>query len=112
MSYPSLPEFKRGDTFSLTCTYKTDGVPTSITGYTIRSQIRQTNKTLVAILTATLANQSTSPGVFTLTPDTNTEDWPVETLVCDIEITENGAIRSTNTFAVPIVRDITLPAGS
>lgn len=112
MSYPSLPEFKRGDTFALTCTYKTDGVPTAITGYTIRSQIRQVNKTLVATLTSTPANQSTDPGVFTLTPDTNTEDWPVETLLCDIEITQSGVIRSTNTFAVPIVRDITLPAGS
>ena len=112
MSLPTLPEFKRGDTFSLVCVYKVDDVPTSVTGFTIRSQLRRTNKDLVATFTATPANQSTNPGKFTLTPDTDTEDWPVETLLCDIEISHSGAIRSTNTFAVPVVRDITLPVGT
>jgi hypothetical protein len=106
---PTLSQFKRGDTFALVCIYKVDGVPTSIAGFDVRSQLRRTNKTLVADFTANIANQSTDPGKFTLTPDTDTEDWPIETLVCDIEISQAGTIRSTQTFAVPVVRDITLP---
>jgi hypothetical protein len=112
MSYPSLPDFKRGDTFSLTCTYKTDGVPTSVAGFDIKAQIRQTSKKLVANMTVTFADQSTSPGVFVLMPTGSTQDWPVEILLCDIQITQGGATRSTNTFAVPVVKDITLPAES
>jgi hypothetical protein len=112
MSYPSLPDFKRGDSFTVSCTYKVDGVATSVTGFGIRSQLRQTNKTLVSNLVITFADQSSSPGIFFLTSGSSTEDWPIETLLCDIEITQTGAIRSTNTFAVPVVRDITLPVGS
>lgn len=32
--------FKRGDTFSATCTYEVSGVPTSITSQVIESQLR------------------------------------------------------------------------
>lgn len=105
---PRTKEFKRGDTFLLTCTYKVSGVATSVSGFTIRSQIRNKFGQLVATMTATLANQSTSPGVFYLAPTVaNTSAWDVGDLSCDVEITNGGVIRSTLTFLVPVVDDIT-----
>lgn len=101
-------DFKRGDTFLLTCTYKVSGVATSVTGFTIRSQIRDRFGHLVATLNASLANQSTNPGVFYLSPAVaDTSAWDVGDLSCDIEITNGGVIRSTITFIVPVVDDIT-----
>lgn len=101
-------EFKRGDTFQLTCTYKVDGVATSVTGFTIRSQLRNSFGGLVASMAATPANQTTSPGVFYLAPVTaDTSGWDVGDLQCDIEITSGGVIRSTVTFIVPVVDDVT-----
>lgn len=103
----SLPDFKRGDTFSLACTYKLDGVPASLTGKTIASQIRTVAGELVAGLTATQGNQSTSPGSFTLTAAAGTTSWPVAGLRCDIQITDGSTIISSDTFLVPVVQDIT-----
>lgn len=104
----SLPDFKRGDSFSLACVYKVDGVPTSIDGMDIASQIRTVSLDLVSALTFTPGNQTTSPGSFTLTADSGTASWPIAGLRCDIQITQSGIIISTDTFLVPVVQDITL----
>lgn len=101
-------DFKRGDTFLLTCTYKVDTVATSVTGFTIRSEIRDKFGHLVATLSASLANQGTNPGVFYLSPTVaDTSDWATGDLFCDIEITNGGVIRSTITFIVPVIDDVT-----
>lgn len=103
-----VSDFKRGDTFQLTCTYKVDGVATSVTGFTIRSQLRNKLGGLVATLTATPANQTTSPGVFYLAPaSADTSGWDVGDLSCDVEITNGGVVRSTVTFVVPVLDDVT-----
>jgi hypothetical protein len=100
----TLSEFKRGDTFILVCVYKVDGEPAPIDGLTIASQIRQANGSLVA-------NMAVEPdedeGKFLLTPDTDTVNWPLDVLFCDLEITEDGFIRSTQTFKINVVKDIT-----
>ena len=62
----ALPDFKRGDSFTLACVYKLDGVPTPVTGMTIASQIRTISGDLIAGLTYTMANQALYPGAFTL----------------------------------------------
>lgn len=104
----SLPLFKRGDTFNLTCTYKQGGVPHSLNGIDIKSQIREAS-ILVTELTVTKANQTTNPGVFVLTPTvTDTATWPLGNLLCDIQFSENGLIRSTETFYVAIIEQVTL----
>jgi len=102
----SLPEFKHGDTFTLACTYKLDGVPASLAGKALASQIRTVAGELVAGLTVTQGNQTTSPGSFTLTA-AGTAAWPVAGLRCDIQITEGATIISSDTFLVPVVQDIT-----
>ena len=101
----TLSEFKRGDTFLLACVYKVDGEPAPIDGLTIASQIRQANGSLVATLA--VEPDIVETGKFLLTPDTETDTWPIDTLFCDLEISENGFIRSTQTFQVNVIKDIT-----
>lgn len=98
-------KFKRGDTFTLTCTYKVDGVATSVTDIDIESQIRSNNGTLVKELTVT---KQVSTGVFLLSA-TATESalWPTAALKCDVQFSQDGVVRSTQTFDVIVVEDIT-----
>ena len=98
-------KFKRGDTFNLTCTYKVDGSPVSVQSFDIDSQIRTRRGALVA----TLVDEKTqSTGVFNLSPvNANTSDWPVDVLQCDIQISENGVIRSTDTFSIVVAEEVT-----
>lgn len=104
----TLPPFKRGDTFAFACTYKAAGVPSSVDGFVIQSQIRTFTKQLVANLVATLADQTISLGAFTLTPQvTDTSGWIVGDHVCDIQITQAGVTRSSITFVLPVVEDVT-----
>lgn len=97
-----LPQFKRGDTFSLVCTYKVDDVPVTIAGKTIASQIRRVNGALVSDVTV---EPDTDPTKFILSADT--ENWPLDLLLCDIEIVEDGFTRSSETIQIPVVEDIT-----
>jgi hypothetical protein len=100
----TLSPFKRGDTFILVCTYKTDGTPTPIAGKVIASQIRRANNELIANMAV---EPDTDPAKFALTPDTDTSEWPLETLFCDVEITEDGFVRTSKTISIPVIRKIT-----
>lgn len=104
-----LSDFKRGDTFSITCTWKENSIPSSTAGLTIRSQIRHPKTmALITDLIVTHANQATHPGVFVLTPSNpNTSAWPTGNLIGDIEISKDGVTRSTRTFLVPIQKGVT-----
>ncbi len=96
--------FKRGDTFTLTCS--TDQ---PISGYTIASQIRDKAYNLVSTLTVSVL-QSTPTGIYTLSSPTSTATWPIGDLECDIQYTNgSGVIISTETFIINVVRDVTRP---
>lgn len=100
--------FKRGDTFSLKCTWKVDGIPTDITGLTITSQVRAANGTLIAELAPVPDNQTANPGGYALVainPDTS--GWPVGNAYCDIQIDDQGIDRSSDTFVIPVIEDVT-----
>ena len=102
--------FKRGDTFSLQCTYKDSaGAPASVTGLTINSQIRNSyGGTLVATLTAVPLDQTTHVGQFNLVPVvSDTSGWPVGNLICDLQITNGTTVRSSDSFIIPVVEDVT-----
>lgn len=107
---PRLNNFKTGDTYGLSCRYREDGDYVSLTGATIRAQIRTTSGKLVAALTPALADQGlpATVGRFTLVADpADTSAWPVGPHLADIEITIAGVVRSTETFVQPVVRDQT-----
>jgi hypothetical protein len=104
----SLPKFKRGDTFALTCIYKQEGIAHDLTNITIKCQIREAT-ILVTDLDVTKANQTTNAGVFVLTPSVgDTTTWPSGNLLCDIQFTEGGVVRSTETFFVSLIEQVTI----
>lgn len=98
-------KFKRGDTFTLTCTYKVDGVATSVSALTIESQIRNQRDTLIQNLVVT---KLVGTGQFTLIASAeDTTEWPVSVLRCDIQFSEGGVVRSTQTFDISVVEEVT-----
>ena len=98
-------KFKRGDTFSLTCTYKVDGVPTSVSAITIKSQIRNQRDQLIQELDV---EKLVSTGKFTLIASAeDTAEWPITVLRCDIQFSDGGIVRSTQTFDISVLEDIT-----
>lgn len=117
----TLPPFKRGDTLQIGCLAKdTDGEPEDLSNVTIRAQIRRKGTRLapepvfVAELDVSKADQSLYKGQFSLSADeTVTSLWeaglesaPVLHVV-DIQKTVSGVVSSSETFEVPVVKDVT-----
>ena len=104
---PTLSPIKQGDTFTLTCCYKQNGVAHDVTNYTIRSQVRSSSGDLVEELGVSKADQTTNVGVFALFA-TNPQNWPIDILSCDIQFSDmDDVVRSTQTFMIPVVEDVT-----
>lgn len=100
-----IQPIKRGDTFVVVCTYKEDGTATSVTPFTIRSQVRNARGELTQELTVTKADQVVSVGQFSLSAGAVT--WNPGQYQCDIEFSNAGTVRSTQTFYIPVAQDIT-----
>lgn len=97
-------QFKRGDTFKLSCTYMLDGVA-AVTPTDVKSQVRTHGGTLVAELVVTRIDDTV--GRFDLSC-ADTTAWPVSVLQCDIQYTDaNGNIASTDNLAIQVLRDVT-----
>lgn len=77
-----------------------------ITGWTIRSQVRQSG-TLVSALTITVTNAS--GGLFTASATAaTTDDWPIDVLDCDVEFTRpTDGVVSSQPFTITVCEDIT-----
>lgn len=96
--------FKRGDTFLLEGTVTQNSTPQDITGWTIRSQVRN-GPVLIAALTVNYLDRAL--GKYQLRFD-NTSNWPVRSLQCDIEYTtSSGQVVSSETFDIEVAADIT-----
>jgi hypothetical protein len=110
MAYARTATLKVGDTFGLTCTYRVAGVATAITTQQFASQVRTDAGKLVANLSITLGDQNAHPGQFQLTVEggASTQGWPADQdLYCDIQTTDGGVVRSTETFVIPTAADVT-----
>jgi hypothetical protein len=103
---PQIQPIKRGDSFLMACVYKVGGAPADVTNYAIRSQVRDSSDNLVQELTVTKADQTTDKGVFVLSAGVIAA-WPIDLLRCDIEFSEEATVRSTQTFMIPVVEDVT-----
>ena len=96
----TIPKIKRGDTFEALC----QRVGVDITTTTIRSQIRAGS--WVQDLLVTKTNAAT--GEYTLSATAaDAEIWPIGLAQWDIEYTDAGNVRSTETVKLRIVEDIT-----
>ena len=98
---------KRGDTFELSCTLENQGVAVDITNFTITSQLRLSDDTLLQALTVTVTDAAA--GAFTLgATATETEGWGIASYECDIEFVEPGnEVNSSETFVLNVIKDIT-----
>src|SRR6056297_930669 len=97
---------KRGDTFELSCTLENQGVAVDITNFTITSQLRLSDDTLLQALTVTVTDAAA--GAFTLSAtSTETEVWDVAAYECDIEFIDDGEVNSSETFVLNVIKDIT-----
>jgi len=108
---PQLQKFKSGDTLILSGVYRNNGTPSSLTGYTIRSQIRK-NGTLICEVNVEIADQTVEVniGKFTMRVESGTTaSWAPGTYSCDIEFTVDSVVRSTETFDIPVIKGITEP---
>lgn len=103
---PSLPDFKRGDSLRLACTYEVDGRPTALTDTTVEAQVRRRNGELIATLIVQLADQTTDPGRFDLSADP-TDAWPLGGALLDIKFTVGGVVTRSQTASLPIVEKVT-----
>lgn len=100
----SLDPVKQGDTFQLNGVFKIDDVATSLTLYTITSQVRDSRDNLIASLTVT--KDPINTGYFTLSG--GEIDWSVGTYYCDIEFVDgDDFVRSSETFLIPVIKEIT-----
>ena len=102
--------FKRGDTFSVTCQRFTSvSVPFNLVGYTIAATVR--NGAFNYALTVTITSPTT--GIFVLFANPiNTALWPVSdsddsVMYCDIQFT-SSSVQSTETFKIVVQEDITI----
>lgn len=106
--------FKRGDTFSFVGNYvdeDEDGnqTPINLDDYTIVSQVRRKNNTLLSTAVITKSDQSTDPGEYLL-EIANTTGWPLEEVIWDVQYTLDGRIMSTETVYITVTQDATQSA--
>lgn len=101
-------EFKRGDTFYRPLVFwqdKSADTRLALSDYSIRSQLRK-GSTLVANLEVVITNAAEGEALLYLA---DTQSFPTGDLLCDLELTKlsTGQILSSQTFVIPVVKDIT-----
>lgn len=98
---------KRGDTFELSCSLENEGNPVDITNFTITSQVRSPDDTLLQPLTVTVTDAATGAFTLSATP-TQTETWDTIQYLSDIEFVDGGGeVNSSETFTINVIKDIT-----
>lgn len=104
---------KQGDTFYVVCQW-TDplGSPISLSGYTVKSQVRVFNSSpFVDDLSVIILDSAN--GLFSLTATaTQTTSWVVSSgqynrTYCDVQFTKDGIVSSTETFEIIVQKEIT-----
>lgn len=100
-----LGNIKRGDTFAFYANLTdSTGTPVDIEASKIKCQVRDRRDVLIAELSVTATE---TEGKYLLTTQHDTEDWPVETLYMDIQITDGDAVNSSETINFIVEKDIT-----
>jgi hypothetical protein len=108
MSSPPRIEIKRGDTLALDCqALSAPKTPQSLAGWTIRAQIRDRAKAMLADLMVTI--EDAAEGRYVLTAGSEiTAAWATGPARMDIEYTDPGdVVQSTETLIVDIIEDVT-----
>lgn len=93
---------KRGDSLQIVGVYYVGGQPVDLTDINIRAQVRSSTGELVQELAVIKGSET---GSFVL--DAGIINWPVDVLQCDIQFADAGTVHSTETFLIPVKRDVT-----
>ena len=100
----TLAPVKRGDTFSIYVDlYDANNAPLIVTTNQIRCEIRSDYDKLVDTLAVAM---TATPGRYELT-SADTSNWMVGDLYSDIEITIGAVTKSSDSFIIPVVKDVT-----
>lgn len=102
---------KQGASVTIAGDYAENGEAVDLTDYTIASQVRDSGGALVETLVVTKADDQagTGKGRFTLEPVLNPPEWPVDSLRCDVRITDAaGTVRPFPTFAIVVDPRVTV----
>lgn len=97
-------DHKAGATFELDCTLEFDGAPVDISGWDIRSEIRDRSNALIATPSATITDGP--KGRFKLYKG-DTGDWSPGTLVTDIRYAFNGKDLYSETVYIRVLDAVT-----
>ncbi|CAK0768843.1 putative Bacteriophage protein [Gammaproteobacteria bacterium] len=102
-------EHKRGDTMVIMGTYKdSNGVPISLVGYQIKSQIRDADGALLETLTCSIIDPLVGRYQAIATHD-QTSLWTMGTYRFDIQFTApDGTVSSSKTIKLKVIEDQTL----
>lgn len=103
---------KRGATLSWAGALADDaGVAVDLTGYTLTAQVRDASRSLITEATVTLADQITSPGVFSVVVGaSDTAAWPLATLLTDVRVVSpSGHVDYTETIRIDVKERQTEP---
>ena len=100
------PGIKQYDTIVLTCRYSdTLNEPRSLTGITIKSQIRSKMGALIDTLSVDIVDSGA--GVFTLKPGIS--PLPIGSHIVDILLTDATGAAHSDTFTLNIIPAVTAP---
>lgn len=98
---------KRGDTFAmyinLTDSSGEEEIPLIVSVENIKCQVRTEYDKLVQTLDV---EETETPGKYIIKSD-DTQNWPIGDLLSDIQITINNITSSSDTFIIPLVKDVT-----
>lgn len=102
-----LPEFYRGDTFSVVATETVRGLPRDLTGYSFRSQVRTHRGVLIAELAVETVDLTA--GAYRLR-SAGTDAWPLGRAKLDVErVAPDGSVSSTPQLKFIVAEDVTRP---
>lgn len=106
---PQIPTMKRGDTFAPLAVYRDSaGNPINLSTTDIASQVRDGDGSLIATLSVTKMDQTTSPGKYSLFG--STDAWPVNRqLLIDIRYLQSGVVVHTETASFKLEQAVTMP---
>lgn len=93
----TLPNIKQGDTFRYQAVW--NGAVAS----ELKSQIRNNSGVLIAEV---LVEETQTPFTFQLTVH-DTTNWPIGSLLTDIQRTSGGIIQSSETMSFKVEKDVT-----
>lgn len=103
---PQIICHKRGSAFVYQATYSVSNVPVNLDGYTITSQIRDSDNNLVADLVVTMADQGAAPGQYSVNFD-DTTAWKPGDLRWDIRYVADSRPIITETVTIRLVQQVT-----